>query len=42
MTYAFLAQEMYELFIDNLAYGPKIVIRHIQQTYHYTISYLKD
>ena len=27
--------------MDNLNYEPKMIIRHIEQTYQYTISYLK-
>jgi hypothetical protein len=32
---------MYGLIIDNLAYETKMVVRHVQWTYHYTICYLK-
>jgi hypothetical protein len=32
---------MYGLIVDNLVYEPKMIIRHIQQTYHYNISYMK-
>jgi hypothetical protein len=38
MAYALVAQEMYGLIVDNLDYEPKMIIRHIQQTYHHTIS----
>jgi hypothetical protein len=41
ITFVFVAQEMYGLIIDNLAYEIKMIIRHIQRTYHYTISYMK-
>ena len=27
--------------MDNLNYEPKMIVRHIEQTYQYTISYLK-
>jgi hypothetical protein len=38
MTYVFVVQEMYGLIVDNLSYEPKMIIGHIQQTYHYIIS----
>jgi hypothetical protein len=40
MTFVFVANEMYGLIIDNLAYEPKIIIRRIQQIYWYSISYI--
>jgi len=41
MTSSFVANEMYGLIVDNLTYEPKMIIRHIQRTYKYTISYMK-
>ena len=32
---------MYGLIIDNLAFEPKMIIKHIERTYHYSISYIK-
>jgi len=32
---------MYGLIVDNLAYEPKMIIRHIERTFKYTISYVK-
>ena len=32
---------MYGFIMDNLNYEPKMIVRHIEQTYQYTISYLK-
>ena len=32
---------MYGLIVDNLAYEPKMIIRHIERTFKYTISYAK-
>jgi len=37
----FVAKQMYGLIMDNLNYEQKIIVRHIEQTYQYTISYLK-
>ena len=37
----FVAKQMYGLIMDNLNYEPKMIVRHIEQTYQYTISYLK-
>src|SRR6266540_5611225 len=33
--------EMYGMIVDNLAYKPKMIIKHIERTYKYTISYDK-
>src|SRR5438128_11177346 len=32
---------MYGLIVDNLSYEPKMIIRHIERTFKYTISYAK-
>src|SRR5438045_7439379 len=32
---------MYGLIVDNLSYEPKMIIRHIERTFKYTISYDK-
>ena len=32
---------MYEFIMDNLNYEPKMIVRYIEQTYQYTINYLK-
>ena len=32
---------MYGFIMDNLNYEPKMIVQHIEQTYQYTISYLK-
>ena len=32
---------MYGLIVDNLAYEAKMIIKHIERTYKYTISYDK-
>ena len=37
----FVTNQIYGLIMDNLNYEPKIIVRHIEQTYQYTISYLK-
>src|SRR6185437_13790733 len=37
----FVAKQIYGLIMDNLNYEPKMIVRHIEQTYQYTISYLK-
>ena len=37
----FVAKQMYGLIMDNLNYEPKMIVRHIEQTYQYTNSYLK-
>ena len=37
----FVAKQMYRFIMDNLNYEPKMIVRHIEQTYQYTISYLK-
>ena len=37
----FAAKQIYVSIMDNLNYEPKIIVRHIEQTYQYTISYLK-
>jgi hypothetical protein len=42
MTYAFVTQQLYDLIIDNLNCEPRMIIRHIKQTYKYNISYMKD
>ena len=34
----FVAKQMYGFIMDNLNYEPKIIVRHIEQTYQYTIS----
>ena len=36
-----LAKQMYGFIMDNLNYEPKMIVRHIEQTYQYSISYLK-
>ena len=36
----FVAKQMYGLIMDNLNYDPKMIVRHIEQTYQYIISYL--
>ena len=41
MTSVFVAQEMYGLIMDKLDYEPKLIVRHIEQKYQYTISYVK-
>jgi 4-alpha-glucanotransferase len=33
--------EMYGMIVANLSFEPKSIIRHIQETYKYTISYGK-
>src|SRR4029079_15513742 len=37
----FVAKQIYRLIMDNLNYEPKMIVRHIEQTYQYTISDLK-
>ena len=37
----FVVKQIYGLIMDNLNYEPKMIVRHIEQTYQYTISYLK-
>src|SRR6185312_17502505 len=37
----FVAKQIYGLIMNNLNYEQKIIVRHIEQTYQYTISYLK-
>ena len=37
----FVTKQMYGFIMHNLNYEPKMIIRHIEQTYQYTISYLK-
>nr|ABA95814.1 transposon protein, putative, Mutator sub-class [Oryza sativa Japonica Group] len=41
ITCVFVASEMYAHVIDNLTYEPRSIIRHIEETYKYTISYAK-
>nr|ABF95899.1 transposon protein, putative, Mutator sub-class [Oryza sativa Japonica Group] len=41
ITCAFVASEMYAHVIDNLTYEARSIIRHIEETYKYTISYAK-
>jgi hypothetical protein len=41
MIFVFVANEMYGLTVDNLAYQHKIIISHVQQTYQYTICYMR-
>src|SRR5438128_4154379 len=41
LTSAFIANEMYGLIVDNLAYEPKMIMKHIERTFKYTISYDK-
>src|SRR6266540_2670643 len=41
LTSAFIANEMYGLIVDNLAYEPKMIFKHIERTFKYTISYDK-
>ena len=41
ITSAFIARHMYGLIIDRMDYEPKLMISHIEQTFHYTISYVK-
>src|SRR6185503_3452895 len=38
---AFVAKQMYGFIMDNLNYEQKMIVRHIEQTYQYTISHLK-
>jgi hypothetical protein len=42
MISGFVSQEMYVLIVDNLNYEPRVIIRHIQRTYKYNISYMKS
>ena len=37
----FVAKQIYGLIMNNLNYEPKMIVRHIEQTYQYNISYLK-
>src|SRR6185437_5469456 len=37
----FVAKQIYVLIMDNLNYESKMIVRHIEQTYQYTISCLK-
>ena len=37
----FVAKQIYGLIMDNLNYEQKMIVRHIEQTYQYTITYLK-
>ena len=41
ITSAFIASDMYRMIIENLTYEPRMIIRHIERTYKYTISYGK-
>jgi hypothetical protein len=41
MTCAFVAQDMYGLIVDSINYEANMIIRHIHQTYKYSISYFK-
>ena len=41
ITSSFIARHMYGLIIDKMDYEPRLIIRHIEQTFHYTISYVK-
>jgi len=41
MTFAFIPNEIYGLIVDNLLYEPGSIVRHIERTYKYTISYAK-
>src|SRR5579883_1821783 len=41
MTSSFIAREIYGMIIENLSYEPRMIIRHIERTYKYTISYGK-
>ena len=34
----FVAKQMYGFIMDNLNYEPKMIIRHIEQTYQYTMQ----
>jgi len=36
----FVAKQIYGLIMDNLNYEPKMIVRYIEKTYQYTISYL--
>ena len=37
----FVVKQIYGLIMNNLNYEPKLIVRHIEQTYQYIISYLK-
>src|SRR6266542_868601 len=41
LTSGFIANEIYGLIVDNLSYEPKMIIRYIERTFKYTISYAK-
>jgi hypothetical protein len=41
ITSQFLVDEMYGMIVDNLAYEPRLMIRHIKEKYKYDISYNK-
>jgi hypothetical protein len=41
MTSSYTTQEMYGLIVGNLNYEPKMIIRHIQQTYKYNIRCIR-
>ena len=41
MTTTFIANEMYGMIMEKLHYEPKMIIKHIERTYKYTISYAK-
>lgn len=41
LSVSFIANEMHGLIVDNLAYEPKMIIRHIERTFQYSISYIK-
>ena len=41
ISYNFIAKQIYGSIMDNLNYEPKLIVRHIEQTYQYIISYLK-
>ena len=41
MTSTFVAQQIYGLVLDKLDYEPKLIVRHIEQNFQYTISYTK-
>ena len=41
ITSSFIARHVYGLIIDKMDYEPRLIIRHIEQTFHYTISYVK-
>ena len=41
LTSAFVANHMYRYIVEKFNFEPKLIIRHIEQDFHYTISYIK-